>query len=56
MTRDILEDEFEKLVIQARNGKYLPSTETTLQHSDFEMFERLIVHALEFGKFKEKQS
>jgi len=56
MTRDILEDEFEKLVIQAKNGKYLSSKETTLQHSDFETFERLIVHALEFGKLKEKQS
>ncbi len=45
MTRDILEDEFEKLVIQAKNGKYLPYKETTLQHSDFETFERLITHA-----------
>ncbi len=54
MTRDILEDEFEKLVILAKNGKYLPSKETTLQHSDFETFERLIAHALEFGKLKEK--
>ncbi len=56
MTRDILEDEFEKLVNQAKKGKYAVAKETTLQHSDFETFERLIQRALEFGKLKEKQS
>ncbi len=56
MTRDILEDEFEKLVNQAKNGKYASAKETTLQHSDFETVERLIQRALEFGKLKEKQS
>ena len=53
ITRDILEDEFERLVVRAKNNKYVSSEKTTLQHSDFEIFERLVKHALEFGKLKE---
>jgi hypothetical protein len=53
MTHDILEDELEKLVVAAKNGKYVCLKESTLQHSDFEIFERLIQCALEFGKLKE---
>ena len=52
MTRDILEVEIERLVVQAKNNKYVSSEQTTLQHSDFEIFERLIKRALEFGKLK----
>jgi hypothetical protein len=55
MTKDILEDEFEKIVIKAKNSSYVSSEETTLQHTDFETFERLIKNALAFGKLKEKQ-
>lgn len=55
MTKDILETEIERLVVQAKNNKYKCAEETTLQHSDFEVFERLIKKALEFGKLK-KQS
>ncbi len=53
MTKDILEDEFEKIVTQAKNNNYLSSKETTMQHTDFETFERLIKFALEFGKLRE---
>ena len=53
MTRDILETEFERLVVQAKNNKYVSSEQTTLQHSDFEIFERIVKLALEFGKLKE---
>lgn len=53
MTRDILEPEIERLVIQAKNNKYISAEQTTLQHSDFEIFERLIKRALEFGKLKQ---
>ncbi len=53
MTRDILEGEFERLVIQAKNNNYLSAEQTTLQHTDFETFERLIKSALELGKLKE---
>ncbi len=56
MTRDILEDELEKLVRQAKNGKYVSAKETTIQHSDFETFERLIKSALEFGKLQENKT
>jgi hypothetical protein len=52
-TRDILEEEFERLVTQAKNNKYVCSEQTTLQHTDFETFERLIKSALELGKLKE---
>jgi hypothetical protein len=54
MTRDILEGELERFVVQTKKGNYVSSEQTTLQHSDFEIFERLIKRALEFGKLKEK--
>ncbi len=50
MTRDILEEDFERLVIQAKNNNYIGSVQITLQHTDFETFERLIKTALELGK------
>jgi hypothetical protein len=56
MTKDILEEEFERLVIQAKNNKHIGSEQTTLQHTDFETFERLIKNALEFGKLRESTS
>ncbi len=56
MIRDILEDEFERFVAKAKKGNYLSSEETTLQHTDFETFERLIKRALEFGKLIEKNA
>jgi hypothetical protein len=56
MTKDILEAEFERLVIQAKNNKYVSFEQTTLQHTDFETFERLIKCALEFGKLKESKA
>ena len=55
-TKDILEEEFERLVTQAKNNKYVSSEQTTLQHSDFETTERLIKSALEFGKLRENQA
>jgi hypothetical protein len=55
MTRDILEEEFERLVTKAKNNKYVSAEETTLQHTDFETFERLIICALELGKLKENK-
>ena len=55
MTRDILEEEFERLVTQAKNNKYVSTEQTTLQHTDFETFERLIKCALGLGKLKENK-
>lgn len=54
MTKDILEEEFERLVIKAKNNNYVSSEQTTLQHTDFETMERLIKSALEFGKLESK--
>jgi hypothetical protein len=56
MIKDILEDEFERLVTKAKNNNYVCSEQTTLQHTDFETFERLIKSALAFGKLKERQT
>jgi hypothetical protein len=56
MTKDILEGELERLVNQAKNNNYISSEQTTLQHTDFETFERLIKSALEFGKLKESKA
>lgn len=53
MTRDILEEEFERLVTKAKSGSYISSEQTTLQHTDFETLEKLIKNALGFGKLKE---
>jgi hypothetical protein len=55
MTRDILKEEFERLVTLAKNNKYVSAEQTTLQHTDFETFERLIKCALELGKLKENK-
>ncbi len=55
MTRDILEEELERLVTQAKNNKYVSSEQTTLQHTDFETLERLIKNALNLGKLKENK-
>lgn len=54
MTRDILEDEFERYVIEAKNGNYIAQEEQTVQHSDFETLHRLIKSATELGKLKGK--
>lgn len=54
MTRDILEDEFERYVTQAKNGNYVSAEQTVLQHTDFEVLERLIKKAQEFGKLRQQ--
>jgi hypothetical protein len=56
MTRDILEEELEKYVKEAKNGNYVSSKQITVQHSDFEVLERLIKSALAFGKLQQNQS
>ena len=53
MTKNILDGEFERFVIQTKKGKHINSEQTTLQHSNFEIIERLIQKALELGKLKE---
>jgi hypothetical protein len=46
-------DEFEKLVTDAKNNNYTKFKEVTVQHSDYEVLERLIKNALELGKLKQ---
>jgi len=53
MTKDILEEEFERFVTKAKNNNYISADQTTLQHTDFEALQRLIKSALEFGKLKQ---
>jgi hypothetical protein len=55
MTKDILEEEFERYVAKAKKGNYIASEQTTVQHTDFEALERLIKSALELGKLKENK-
>ncbi len=55
-TQDILEDEFERFVVQAKNNRYIAAEETTMQHTDFEALQRLIMSALDFGKLKESKA
>lgn len=55
MTKDILEEEFERFVLKAKKGNYISSEQTTLQHTDFETMGRLIKSALGFGKLKERK-
>lgn len=54
ITKDILEDEFERFVAKAKNNNFIDSAETTLQHSDFEILQRLIRSALKLGELREK--
>jgi len=56
MTQGILDQEFERLVTLAKNGRYLSSEESSVQHSDFEVLERLIKSALAFGKLRENKT
>jgi len=54
MIKDILEEEFEGFVTKAKNGNFVSSEKTIMQHTDFETLERLILKALAFGKLRDK--
>ncbi|XHH07980.1 MAG: hypothetical protein ACFCUE_10430 [Candidatus Bathyarchaeia archaeon] len=53
LTKGIFDEELEKCVIEAKNGCYISSKEVTVQHSDFEILERLINNALALGALKQ---
>ena len=55
LTRDILEDEFERFVTQAKKGSHVNAKEVTVQHSDFDILERLVEKAVAFGKLSKKK-
>ena len=53
LTKGIFDEELEKWVIEAKNGGYVKAKEVTVQHSDFEILERLIDDALKLGALKQ---
>ncbi len=53
VTQGILEDEFERFVNQAKLGNYKAAVHTTVQHSEFEVLQRIIKAAIAFGKLKQ---
>ena len=56
LTIGIFDEELEKLVIDTKNGKYLKFKEVTVQHSDYEILERLIKNMLLLGELERKLS
>lgn len=54
MTKGIFDDELERWVTEAKNKNYIKSKEITVQHSDFEILERLIDNAIALGALKNK--
>jgi len=52
LTKGIFDDELEKWVTEAKNKNYFSSKEITVQHSEFEILERLIDNALALGALK----
>lgn len=52
LTHDILENEFETFVKQAKKGNCITSKEVTVQHSEFDSLENLIKSAIAFGKLQ----
>ncbi|MCL2172118.1 MAG: hypothetical protein LBH62_03660 [Nitrososphaerota archaeon] len=56
LTKGIFDDELEKLVTDAKNNCYLKCKEVTVQHSDYEILERLIKSVLSLSDLKRKYS
>ncbi len=52
LTKGLFDEELEKWVVEAKNHNYVCSKEVTVQHSDFEILERLIENALTLGALK----
>ncbi len=52
LTKGIFDEELEKWVNEAKNGCYVNAKEVTVQHSDYEVLERLIKDALALGALK----
>jgi hypothetical protein len=53
LTKGIFDEELEKWVNEAKNGCYVNAKEITVQHSDYEVLERLIKDALALGALKQ---
>ena len=53
LTKGLFDEELEKWVTEAKNGAYVKAKEVTVQHSDYEILERLIDDALKLGALKQ---
>ncbi len=53
LTKGIFDEELEKWVTEAKNGNHVKTKEVTVQHSDYEILERLIENALKLGALKQ---
>jgi len=53
LTKGIFDEELEKWVTEAKDGSYVAAKEVTVQHSDYEILERLIDNSLKLGKLKQ---
>jgi len=56
LTQGIFDEEFEKLVTDAKDNNHVKIKEVTVQHSDYDILERLIKNALSLGALKNKFS
>jgi hypothetical protein len=55
MTKGLFDEELEKWVNEAKTGNYVKAKEVTVQHSDYEILERLLENALKLGALKQAQ-
>ena len=53
LTKGLFDEELEKWVTEAKNGAYVKAKEVTVQHSDYDILERLIDDALKLGALKQ---
>jgi hypothetical protein len=56
LTKGVFDEEFEKLVTDAKDNCYLKSKEITIQHSDYDIFERLVQSVLSLSELKKEFS
>lgn len=54
LTRGVFDEELEKLVTDAKDNCYLKFKEVTVQHSDYDILERLIQNILSISDLKKK--
>jgi hypothetical protein len=52
LTKGVFDEELEKLVTDAKDNCYLKFKEVTVQHSDYDILERLIKNVLTLDKMK----
>ena len=56
LTKGVFDEELENLVTDAKANNYTKFKEVTVQHSDYDILERLIQNVLSLGELKKKFS